>query len=74
MKYSSDDLKVFSGAKRTESSRRRGVVMDALRQAKMEATKRGLHDTANLLGIAGMALTDEALNAIYAAVAADAAR
>lgn len=71
---STEDLAVLSGAKRSESLRRRGVVMDALRQAKVDATKRGHQDSANLLGIADMALTDEALNAIYAAVAADVGR
>lgn len=74
MNYTSEELAVLRGAKRTEASRRRGVIMDALRQAKVDAAKLGHADTANLLGIAGMALTDEALNAIYAAVAADAAR
>ncbi len=74
MNYSSDDLKVLAGAKRTEASRRRGVVLDAIRQTKTEATKLNQHDRALLLGIAGQSLSDEALNAIYAAVAADASR
>jgi hypothetical protein len=58
-------------AKRTEYSRRNGVVRTALERTYGELTALGQHDRAKLVEIALRALPDEALGTIYKAVEDD---